>query len=317
MPTCKECGFVASRLQWTHFKYNCTGRFKNGREYKAVYPEEILVDPELAAKTAVTLQNLVKKYGKEVGEKKWQEYKDKQALSNTFEYKAKKHGWSKTDFDQYNQSRSATFENFVKRYGEKEALNQWNQYCERQRYTNSLEYFIEKYGNDGLKKWNEYCAERGKSMSLEFIMEKYEVDFSGAEEILSDRYKTNFSSNLEKHFVDKLIEKIGDIKYTYKTKQFCIWSYELGAPLFYDITCSKRNKIIEFNGDYWHANPAITESNTVIKQNGLTAQDIWNRDKIKHNTAINRGFDVLVVWESEFKNDKQKTIDNTIKWWNK
>ena len=33
MPTCKECGFTASRLQWTHFKFNCTGKFNNGKEF--------------------------------------------------------------------------------------------------------------------------------------------------------------------------------------------------------------------------------------------------------------------------------------------
>ena len=29
MVKCLECGFESSRLQWTHFKYNCTGRFAN------------------------------------------------------------------------------------------------------------------------------------------------------------------------------------------------------------------------------------------------------------------------------------------------
>ena len=34
MIKCLECGFESSRLQWTHFKFNCTGRFNNGTEYK-------------------------------------------------------------------------------------------------------------------------------------------------------------------------------------------------------------------------------------------------------------------------------------------
>ena len=60
MPKCLECGFEASRLQWTHFKYKCTGRFSNGREYKKVYPSALLVDKELAKNTAITKNNLIK-----------------------------------------------------------------------------------------------------------------------------------------------------------------------------------------------------------------------------------------------------------------
>lgn len=50
MPKCLECGFESSRLQWTHFRYKCTGRFKNGTEYKKAYPNALLVDEEIAKK---------------------------------------------------------------------------------------------------------------------------------------------------------------------------------------------------------------------------------------------------------------------------
>lgn len=316
MPVCRECGFTSKRLQWTHFKYNCTGRFNNSKEYKKVYPDAVLVDSELSKRTAVTLENLVAKYGEVEGQERWDAYRNKQSYSNTLEYKAEKYNWDKQKFDEFNASRASTFTNFVKKYGEVEGQQKWDDYCEKQRYTNSLSYFIEKYGDEGTNKWNEINRQKGNALNIDFIMMKYEVDREGAEEILSRRSNNSHISNNEMRFVDILIDRVGDIKYTYKTKQYCIWSDELSSPLFYDVTCSERRKIIEYNGDYWHCNPKITESTAVIKQNGMSAQEIWDRDRAKHNTAKNRGFDVYVVWESEFMSDPTTVIDNIEEWWN-
>lgn len=69
---------------------------------------------------AVTLENLVRKYGEEEGNKKWDNYCKKQAETNTFEYKKEKYGWTKEQFDKYNASRAVTQENLIKRWGEEE-----------------------------------------------------------------------------------------------------------------------------------------------------------------------------------------------------
>ena len=90
MIKCLECGFESSRLQWTHFKFNCTGRFNNGTEYKKYYPNAKVVDKDLAKKTAITLDNLIKKYGDIDGVSRWESYKHKQAESNSLEYKKEK-----------------------------------------------------------------------------------------------------------------------------------------------------------------------------------------------------------------------------------
>lgn len=59
MIKCLECGIESNRLQWTHFKFNCTGRFKNGCEYQLAYPNALLVDESIVKKTAVTLDNVI------------------------------------------------------------------------------------------------------------------------------------------------------------------------------------------------------------------------------------------------------------------
>ena len=102
-----------------------------------------------------------KKHGQDIGLRKWKEYCDKQAKSNTFEYKRDKYGWTKEKFDEYNKSRSVTLENLVKKHGEENGLILWRDYCDRQKYTTSLDYFISEYGIDnGTEKYNNFCKKR-------------------------------------------------------------------------------------------------------------------------------------------------------------
>jgi len=56
-------------------------------------------------KRANTKSNFIKKYGKKEGTRRWNEYKNKQAYSNTLEYKKKKYSWSEQDWIEYNKSR--------------------------------------------------------------------------------------------------------------------------------------------------------------------------------------------------------------------
>jgi hypothetical protein len=135
-----------NRLQWTHFKYNCTGKFSNSKEYKLVYPQAVLVSADVAAKTAITKDRLIKKYGIEEGALRWDQYKAKQADSNSYEYKRKKYGWTIEQYTEYNSSRAQTLEKMIARHGENLGTSNWLEYCERQAYTNSKIYFIEKYG---------------------------------------------------------------------------------------------------------------------------------------------------------------------------
>jgi len=62
------------------------------------------------SKRVNTLENMIKKHGEIDGKIKWDEYREKQAHSNSFEYKKKKYGWTKEQFDEFNKSRGASGE---------------------------------------------------------------------------------------------------------------------------------------------------------------------------------------------------------------
>ena len=85
---------------------------------------------------------------------------------------------------------------------------------------------------------------------------------------------------------------------------------------YYDFTDIDRKKIIEYNGDQYHANPLKYESNSYPhpyrKEKGYTAKDIWKYDSDKKNLAIKNGYEYLTIWDSEYKQNKELVIQKCI-----
>lgn len=314
MIKCLECGFLTDRLQWTHFRFKCSGRFTNSNEYKKVYPNALLVSKELSNKTKITLDNFVSKYGEIEGKERWDLYREKQAKSNKFEYKKEKHGWTKEQFDEYNSSRAQTLEKMIFRHGEKIGSEKWINYCERQAYTNTQNYFVEKYGYElGVKKYKEINKEKSCVNNPYLLAEKLNVLVTDAVEIILSRQNKMgiFGSNLEKEFTESIENLIGEkLEYTTFSKPFGKWIDKLNSYVIYDI--KHKDCIIEFNGDYWHANPKIYKDDAIIR--GKTALQIQERDLLKIQTAKEFGFRTYVVWECDYKRNKQKVINEVVKW---
>lgn len=78
----------------------------------------------------------------------------------------------------------------------------------------------------------------------------------------------------------------------------------------YDIRIN--NKIIEYHGDFWHCNPSKYSSDYINPRTKLKAIDKWNIDSVKLQYARDRGYEVLVVWESDFKKNKEEIIKKCI-----
>jgi G:T-mismatch repair DNA endonuclease (very short patch repair protein) len=71
------------------------------------------------------------------------------------------------------------------------------------------------------------------------------------------------------------------------------------------------NKIIECYGDYWHCNPLIYNSEYFNKGLKMTSKVKWEKDNKRVNFLKNKGFDILILWESEIKNNF-KSIEKKI-----
>lgn len=78
-------------------------------------------------------------------------------------------------------------------------------------------------------------------------------------------------------------------------------------------------KVIEFNGDFWHANPRKYKSTALIRKHRtkvMTAQEIWDMDKIKQDEIIAQGYELLVIWEGDYRNDRTTTVLRCIEFLN-
>ena len=78
----------------------------------------------------------------------------------------------------------------------------------------------------------------------------------------------------------------------------------------YDIMANQR--IIEYNGDFWHSNPTKYTSDFINPRTKIKSSDKWSLDSYKIQFALDQGYKVLVVWESDFKKDKTGTIEKCI-----
>jgi len=244
-------------------------------------------------KYAITEENLIKKWGSEIGSKKWKVYRDKQALTNTFEYKREKYGWTKEEFKEYNKSRSVTIENLVNRHGEELGLKKWMDYCDRQKYTTTVEYFMEKHGDfAGQNIYDDFCKKR----------------------LFNSGY-----SKLSIKLFDELISRIqdkGTYRIYYKDKEW--YSYDKENKKYYliDFFIRELNIGIEFNGDIWHANPKKYKSDDMPfpLESGLNAKDIWEKDRIKNDFLRTKLKKLIIIWEDDLNRDGiDITVDKIIK----
>ena len=150
--------------------FNMPNKFAS---YAFDIPEDVIKNKsnELCIRS---LDSFILKYGDKVGREKFKSYCNKQAYTNTYEYKHLKYGMSKDEFDKYNKSRACTLKNLIHRYGEIVGTEKWESYCKRQAYTNSREYFIKTYGEVvGIKRWNNFNNARFIRMSYSKISQEF------------------------------------------------------------------------------------------------------------------------------------------------
>lgn len=251
-------------------------------------------------KSNLTLYSYVLKYGKINGKLKFDDYRNKQRNSETREYHLSKG----RDPDKLRKSRATTLENMINKHGDIEGKLKFNAYREKQKIAGcSLEWFVDKFGKEnGINKYHEVNSK--KALTVENFIRKYgEID--GFNKYIA-AWANISKGQANSQTAQKLFEKIdnGDEKiyYAKKNHEFNLTRGSKSA-YFYDYVDSKRRKIIEYNGDYWHANPEKYQKTDII--HGETAENIRNKDKDKINLAEKRGFSVMIVWHSDYIKDKQ------------
>lgn len=93
-----------------------------------------------------------------------------------------------------------------------------------------------------------------------------------------------------------------------------------GGVWLYDFTDIKNKRIIEFHGDMFHGNPKKYKADDYPHpfRKNITAQEMWDKDKRKLDVAIENGFEIMVIWDSEYRwGNKQEIIDKCVAFLNK
>lgn len=175
------------------------------------------------------------------------------------------------------------------------------------------------------------CKESANSKSVRNAYKKTCLLKYGAENVLSkntEPYKKRNNTVKEKYGVENIWQVLNLFSNGKKMNNRKISSlnrkifdfldseniiYETEFPLkfkiydkiktrFYDIKIN--NLIIEINGDYFHANPKFYKEDDIINYKGKRkVKNIWLYDQFKLGLCIQKGYDILVIWEDDIKKD--------------
>lgn len=230
---------------------------------------------------AQTLDNMIKRYGLEEGTKRFEDYKKKQAHSNSFEYKQEKHGWTKEQFDNFNRSRAVTLELCIERHGLEEGTKVYNSYRTIQAYTNSPEYFIKKHGEMGYEIYKKTYAKRLK----------YNNDSSASQKLFKRIENDIKDLKLNLYFSSKMGEKYYDLGN--------------GATCLFDFFIEELKFVVEYYGGVFHADPSrfkSTDSPNPFEKE-MTSQEIWEHDLNRENLIKEVGMKIMIIWEGQEHNE--------------
>lgn len=137
------------------------------------------------------------------------------------------------------------------------------------------------------KSQKEYYKENDQYLKGKSYNEYFGNERAG--EIIKKIFQSKPMNKLEKKVADYL-DELG-IKYTF---QFFLNAD--GVCKSYDFKIKNTNLILEVHGDYWHGGDGV-------EKHVFNVNETIKNDKLKVQLAKSKGYDVVVIWESEIKKD--------------
>lgn len=161
---------------------------------------------------------------------------------------------------------------------------------------------IERYGVPFSMQSEKLRKNHEKSMILSHGRKNFFCDINPMIEFGFSIRTRDWTSSLEKEIADFVLTIDSDA-FCYKTKRYVIQhNKQCFIP---DVFVQSKNIIIEFYGDYWHANPK-TYSHGKLFLNNQTMTQIHENDKLRCETILKimPQLKIEIIWEHDWKNDQ-------------
>lgn len=315
--TCRICGEQCKRIYGRHLKHSHNDMKTD--EYKKMFPGAPIMALSDKEKTTINSgQHMKTKKYKKMFSEKIKGEKNPNHKSNTTELERKSRSPFSKDFTKYNNIEN--IEEHISSFVKESIKNRISD--------TTLKYYLDK--GYSIEESIKLLKDRQTTFSLEKCIEKFgEVDGQNRWIDRQEKWQTSLLENgnikcgyskISQELFYELLkeynyEDMKNIYFATKNKEYYISLKGFGF-FIYDFTDLANKKIIEYNGDCYHANPSIYKEDDYphpyYKENGPSALDTWKKDEIKINIAKEKGFDVLVIWDSEYRKDKNKTIEKCL-----
>jgi len=233
------------------------------------------------SQSTFSLEKCISKYGEIKGRKVWQDRQQKW-LNSLFSK-------SEEEIKAMHASKGRTHEQLIEKYGSEKA--------EQIRQCKIITY-------------DKMCLKHGQQRADEWLANRLAHIITINPKKVSKISLELFEEIMKHSFKDK--------KYVmYGNNEMCIKNPNKKFYLFdFAINSDKTKKVIEFHGDYIHANPKKYSPDWFHPLKKITAKEIWDADKLKQTEVENCGFEYMVIWESEFKANKDETIKRCLQFLN-
>lgn len=248
-------------------------------------------------KSRQTEENMINRWGEEIGSKKWQ---DTVAKKNTVRILRESKG-------------DAAVDEMIKK--RKESVNlYWSGFTDSER-TEATQLRIKKAQATRKERY-------GDKTKLELYLEKYgEEGHIKYAELLQRIFKSiGHSKEAENLFKFILSSNPWLLNYTLyyrdsEDKTKCEWFFSSKEGInFYDFCVKEAKVILEYDGAKWH--PTLEQakelSSELMSITGVSYSQKYKKDKTKLKMATDRGFKVFVVRSDFTEQQKSDTIDEFI-----
>jgi G:T-mismatch repair DNA endonuclease (very short patch repair protein) len=142
---------------------------------------------------------------------------------------------------------------------------------------------LKKYGVDNMLLVPEFLEKMKKSIRKRFDAMSYEDKLKLTE-------KARSCIAYESKIQIRVQNIINELNVEYTANAF-LWKYNFDFVF-------KNRKILEIQGDFWHANPLKYRGNDILLE-GLLAKDVWEKDERKKIKAKQNGYEIYYLWENE------------------